>query len=350
MRKARAIRFVMLCLFIASAGALGAYAGDDSVVPNQTDRDAVSHAQSRHHALPARTAGGEAMKVLQKLNQKSSGSGGSGGVGEGVGPIVRYPGDMQFHGGPTVDNMVSHAIYMQLNGVCPVASCWGNPETFLSDLGKSDFIHVLDQYVGLHGDNRYTSGGHAFVSFTPQSTPFTDADMLTVVHAVATKTGLTGYGHEYHVFLPQGTDECFDSTDSQCYSPDNPSTFFFCAYHGSVDFPDIGHVLYSVEPYQNVNGCSVKPGTPNGVLVDSTNSTLSHELHETISDPDLDAWWNLLSNADNGDEIGDECEFLKFDSSGNYLGFDPSVIVANGHKYAIQPEYSNLGHACLALP
>jgi len=30
---------------------------------------------------------------------------------------------------------------------------------------------------------------------------------------------------------------------------------FFCGYHSSADFKDIGHVLYTVEPYQNVSGC-----------------------------------------------------------------------------------------------
>jgi len=90
--------------------------------------------------------------------------------------------------------------------------------------------------------------------------------MLAVVHAVASATGDTGYGHIFHVFLAPGQDECFDSSFSVCYSPDNNNSFFFCAYHGSVDFSDIGHVLYSVEPFQNVPGCQVRPGTPNGQL------------------------------------------------------------------------------------
>ena len=43
-----------------------------------------------------------------------------------------------------------------------------------------------------------------------------------------------------------------------------------------MDFTDIGHVLYSVEAYQNVPGSNVRAGTPNGELVDSTNNDLSH--------------------------------------------------------------------------
>ena len=71
-------------------------------------------------------------------------------------------------------------------------------------------------------------------------------------------------------------DTCFDLT-SVCYSPDNPPSFAFCGYHGSVTYSDIGHVLLSVEPFQNVDGCSVTTPTPNGALVDSTANVLSIE-------------------------------------------------------------------------
>ena len=71
--------------------------------------------------------------------------------------------------------------------------------------------------------------------------------------------------------------------------PDNLKSFAFCAYHGGATFRDIGHVLYSVEPFQGVEGCSSRPGAPNGQLADSTNNVLSHETFETITDPDGDA-------------------------------------------------------------
>jgi hypothetical protein len=103
---------------------------------------------------------------------------------------------------------------------------------------------------------------------------------------------------------------CFDNTFTVCYSPDIPASFVFCAYHNSVDFKDIGHVLCSVEPYQNVPGCGVRPGTPNGHLIDSTNNSLSHETTETITDPDGTAWINSTLVVLSGAEIGDECSFL----------------------------------------
>jgi hypothetical protein len=133
-----------------------------------------------------------------------------------------------------------------------------------------------------------------------------------------------------------------------CYSPDVPATFAYCGYHSSVDFTDVGHVLYTVEPYQNVAGCSVRPGTPNGQLVDSTNNTLSHEEFETITDPDGSAWFNFTSVALGGAEIGDECSFFVIIPAGAF--FDPSVSTIGLHRYAVQPEYTNNEHACASNP
>jgi len=323
--------------------------GDDEVRPDVTDLDrmAVRQAVNVHrHVLPTNLNNGKGehrsklpgARVLAARAQAAAASSRG----------LRYPGDLFYLGGPVVDSAQSHAIYMLPNGTCPISTCWGNPEGFLRALGQSEFVHVVDQYVGLFGSQRYGVGTHASLKFTPRTTPFTDADMQAVVHAVAKALGKTGYGHIYHVFLPQGTDECFDSTFSECYSPDNFNTFYYCAYHSSVDFTDIGHVLYSVEPYQNAVGCNVRPGTPNGPLVDSTNNVLSHETFETITDPDGNAWWNLLDNGLYGEEIGDECAFLAI--VGNSLLFDPSLFRAEGKVFAAQPEYDNSAHACSTGP
>jgi hypothetical protein len=133
-----------------------------------------------------------------------------------------------------------------------------------------------------------------------------------------------------------------------CYSPDNPNTFDFCAYHGSVHDSNGNVALYTVEPYVNVSGCNVRPGTPNGQLADTTNNTLSHELIETITDPRGTAWWNQVNLLLYGEEIADECLFLYFTATDVFS--DPSLVRLNHKLYAIQPEYSNSHHACTSGP
>jgi hypothetical protein len=259
------------------------------------------------------------------------------------GSLVRYPGDLSYLGGATVAAEQSHAIYVNPNSGCPAPSCWGNPEQFLKDLGSSSFIHLTDQYTGLTSSHRYNLGTHFVANVAPVPTPaYTDNDVAAIVHAAASIAG-TGYGHIYHIFLTPGTDECFDNTFTVCYSPDSPASWYFCAYHGSVDFADIGHVLFSVEPYQNVPGCWTEVGTPNGRLVDSTNDTLSHELFETITDPDGTGWWQYYGGGMSGEEIGDECVFSARSGDGSSAPFTYSM---GRNVYATQPEYSNSAHGC----
>jgi hypothetical protein len=240
-------------------------------------------------------------------------------------------------------------VYLLPNGNCPIATCRGNPELFLSDLSRSDFIHVTDQYTGTTATDRYSVERRAFATFAPPynfsngAVPFTDADIQAFVHAVVQKTGNSGYGHLYHVFLPPGTDECSDNTYGFCYSPDNAATFVFCSYHGFADFPDVGHVIYSVQPHQAVPGCTLKPGTPNGTLIDSTNDSLLHETVESITDPDVDAWFNNSGNQpDYDNEIADECVFLVLVKN-NFYG-NPGLFRVQNRVYAFQSVHNNARH------
>jgi len=255
--------------------------------------------------------------------------------------------------GPTIVTAKSHPIYLGVTNVSGDAgcgsfsgACWGNPNLFLTDFGLSTFSHLLDQYVGSSANNRYTLGSIFAASTTvfPGMSGFptiSENDILAFVHAAAKVSG-SGLGHIYHFFIPKGVDTCID--EGPCYSPDNPATFAFCAYHFSVVFSDIGPVFYSVEPFQNVPGCQVpssNPTPPNGQLADSTNNFISHELSETISDPVPGTGFvSFLSSPTLFNEIADLCEspVLKFTES------------LNGHLFEIQADYSDTYEACATSP
>lgn len=337
---------ILCAVVMLSLGSAARSQDMNEVRVGNADRTAARQATNVFRkAQPANTRGGTALTGHEgRLTLRSSPAGAASSASSAG--SVRYPGDLTFQGGTVVDSAQSHPIYLLPNGKCPISQCWGNPEGFLKDLGESRFIHLVDQYIGQHASERYTLGDRTKVKYVPPSVPFTDADMEAVVHAVASAAGQSGYGHIFHVFLPPGQDECFDSTFTVCYSPDNVNTFAFCAYHSSVDFSDIGHVLYSVEPYQDVPGCRVRPGTPNGQLIDSTNDVLSHELIETITDPDGTGWWNSTGGGMFGEEIGDECVFLLPSATSMFLDSDPFIYRIDDHTYATQPEYSNAVHGC----
>ena len=86
-----------------------------------------------------------------------------------------YPADLASGGGPTVETARMHAVYLNANG--SIASNWGDPEGFLSDLNRSTFIHLVDQYVGAIDNNRYPVGGHSQVHYGSPGTTFYESDM-----------------------------------------------------------------------------------------------------------------------------------------------------------------------------
>jgi len=197
---------------------------------------------------------------------------------------------------------------------------------------------VLDQYIGLTQTNRYSKGvslsGHIGVlpGQVAQHNPVvSESDLLWTIYAAASQAG-GGYGNIYHIFLPPGVDTCFDLRNL-CYSPDYKPSFAFCAYHASVTFTGIGHVLYTIQPYANVPGCRITGGvnaTSGGDdPIDSHASLILHELAETITDPDGNAWYDPNFN-----EVGDICLPVR----------NTTQLAAN--FYTLQFLYSNHAHAC----
>ena len=240
---------------------------------------------------------------------------------------------------PTLAAAQHHPVYVN-----QPPSHWGDPEALLRDLGKSEIIHVVDQYTGRRGDHRYTLGASYELDYTiPADHTIRMADLAAMVHAAASAGG-AGYGQLYHVFLPEGVDACVRA--SVCYTPDIPATFTACAWHNEFIFSDLGPVIFTVEPYQNVPGCQVSPDHPvNGVLADSTDSTLSHEVFEAISDPALGGWSVRSSVAAGGQEIADLCDLSVVGADGNYYTSDTPVRLGST-EYVVTAIYSNKMHAC----
>ena len=72
--------------------------------------------------------------------------------------------------------------------------------------------------------------------------------------------------------------------------------------------------------------------------MDSTDSTLSHEIFETITDPDFGFGSIITDGPFTGLEIGDIC------------AINPYVHTIGSQSYKTQLEYSNNSHACNIIP
>jgi len=248
-----------------------------------------------------------------------------------------YPADMTYFGGALVRQANIYNLYVLPNGA---TSFDGQPkiDNFVDRLNHSQFIHILDQYVGTTFSGRYPFAKSFAISYSAFTT-LADNDVLAILHAGATAAHDQGYHAIFNVFLPQGIDVCFTGVASCNASFTSPAPAF-CAYHASVDFADTNHhILFTVQPFQTLDFCGqpLQPGmsdSPNGLQQDSTDSTLSHEIFETITDPDPISGW-FTANVGVSGEIGDLCAYL------------PQVVLIGGHYDFIQREYSNAQHACV---
>ena len=241
----------------------------------------------------------------------------------------KYPADLVRKKGPIMTAAASFNIYV--NCKQSGEACWGDPEGFQKALAGSPFAALLTQYTK-SPPSAYTFGGAFSVKYRTYTKLFYQNDLLSVVHAALVKNGMqAGYATIYHVFLPKGTDTCFDRS-RDCYSPDHNRTFDFCAYHESVAFKDVSEpVIVSIEPYQKVAGCESRASAGAGALTNSTASTLGHETFESITDPGPPfAWFNFTFY----EEVADLCETFEW------------KISLNGTAYSLQPMYSNKYHAC----
>jgi hypothetical protein len=283
----------------------------------------------------AAEAQGATMRGLHKLPILSLREKAAEGFSASVAMVDNSPFDLTYFGGPVLTGATSYVV--AVNCVLPdtPATCWGtgflSPTTFLRDLNQSDYIRLANEYISVDAKNKFPAVGMRTQKTFTAANHATLQEVLNIVADAATRTGQSGYGAIYHVFLPQGTSMCIAA--GNCYSPNDPASWTFCAFHGSVNLASNRHVLFTVQPYQGVDGCRLASQTPNG-LIDATASTLAHELFETITDPDLDGWSNALF----GYEISDMC-----------FAFGSNRLM-NGHRYFLQAEYSNRLHMCTSRP
>lgn len=259
---------------------------------------------------------------------------------------VGYPADMQcaVYGGKctTMPSSNAYNIYVSIDGKhCVTEKCWGHPEEFLKALAGSAFAGLETQYKGGPASG-YKYGGHLAVTYPHYTNVFYDNDLLAILSAAANKIQAVGPVAEYHLFIPPGYDVCNDFS-TQCYSPDNPSTLVFCAYHSSVYVPSIKQfIIFSVEPYmftpvKTASGSYYPCRNADPSLPPSEDnfqaSVLGHESFESWSDPIFDPYPQGYTGRFG--EVGDVCAYAYFTN-----------VKAKAMTFNVQEIYSNKVHGC----
>ena len=270
-------------------------------------------------------------------------------------------GRLEYHGGPIMSSNTNYALYWDPEGGPAYLSEYQSGlDTFFEDLAHdSGGLQNVDSVATQYGDSsgefaNYSSHfGGALIDRDPYpangcaAAPIclTDAQIQKELKAYINKSGLPhDLAHEYFVLTPPGVEDCFEAASIECSA--GSSSPYYCAYHSDIAVTG-GPIIYANDPYvTGVEGCDDGEHPNNKPSDGALVGGLSHEHNESITDPELNAWYGA-SGAENGDKCRTFVESTEF---GTPLGTAPDGSrynqVINSHFYWYQQEWSNEGLVC----
>ncbi len=184
---------------------------------------------------------------------------------------------------------------------------------FGQHIGGSPYFNINTTYYNgskTHVVNSVTLAGSTANSGTYGS-QLSDANIASIVSDAITSGALPKDANGVYMVL---TDHSTTATSGFCTQ--------YCGWHNhtAVSGTDIKYAFVGNAETQCASACGATSPSPNNTPgADGAASELAHELEETVTDPNLNAWY---SNYD-GKENGDKCAW----------NFGTTSTASNGAKY-----------------
>jgi hypothetical protein len=219
------------------------------------------------------------------------------------------------------------------------------------DSNNTQYYQIISGTAYVHGLSLLANGsfGGSFTDTAPYPASdcadsvtsgncITDTDIQNEVNkVVAAKGWVGGLNKIFNIYTAVGEGSCFDSSGTSC------AYTSYCAYHGSIGSGSTS-IIYSNEPYAEAPYCQGGKA-PNHADSDAAASVTSHEITESITDPNLNAWFTS-----GGYEIGDLCAWNYGTNTFDNVG---GVFLANqqwnGRNYEIQMMWDNHQNKCVQV-
>jgi hypothetical protein len=252
--------------------------------------------------------------------------------------------NMTYHGGPIQQDpqvfVVFWGAWWDANPVCPGGQTNGDAdEQYLSNFyhalgSKNDNISPISSQYFQDAKANYptfpTLAGHSFVDWNvdctdpPQSA--TNADLAAEAVSYAGYLSSEGYSID-------------GNTQIVIVSPtgDNPGGGFgtkYCAFHATAQYSSTQSITYTNLPYQPDQGSNCGANDVSGPL-DGWSINAGHEFEETVTDPQLNAWYDGSLSG----EIGDKCSWQNL-----------FLAKMGANSFAMQPEWNNAHSSCADFP
>jgi hypothetical protein len=280
----------------------------------------------------------------------------------GPGGTALASSNLIYHGGPVMTSNTNYAFYWAPSGSPAYPGGYqSGVDQYLEDLahdsgGEQNVDSVATQYT--NGGGEAVAYDSHFAGAIVDTAPYpkngckkaticlTDAQLQAELDSYITAHNLPrDLTHEYFLLTPPSVEDCFEASGTECSA--GSSVPSYCAYHGSFASSGGGQIVYSNDPYvTGVSGCDDGEHPNNSPSDGALEGGLSHEHNESITDPELNAWYGP-----EGNENGDKCRTFETASEfGTPLGKAPDGSRYNQlidtREYWYQQEWSNEESTC----
>jgi len=242
--------------------------------------------------------------------------------------------NIAYHDGPVME--ANHNIYFVWYGNWNGNTATNILPQFMTDLNGSAYMNIDNTYF----DDSRKASSNIFMSDQifdnySQGAALSDAGVANAVSRALTSGGLpTDTNGMYYVLTSADVNE----TSGFCTS--------YCGWHthATINGTDIKYAFVG-NPDRCPSACEAQATGPNNNAgADGMANVMSHELNETVTDPDLNGWFR----GNTAGEVGDLCNF----NFGNTF-LAPNGALANvdlnGRDYLIQQLYINSGGGGCAM-
>lgn len=238
--------------------------------------------------------------------------------------------NIAWHGGPVMAMpnvyLIWYGNWNQSNG-SDTGSGQQIVRDFLNGLSGSGYYQTNATYsangVQVSGTFKFLPGTNEYTDSYSQGKRLSDSRVRTVV-----TNAINGH-------LPNDATGIYFVLTSSDVSESSGFCSQYCGWHtnGTISGSDIKYSFVG-NAYRCLSGCAAQTVGPNGNAgVDGMISVIAHELEETNTDPDLNAWYDSR-----GSEDADKCAWtfgsnLKTASNGAYYN-----MTLNGRNFLVQRE------------
>jgi hypothetical protein len=185
---------------------------------------------------------------------------------------------------------------------------------FLSSVGGSPWLNINTTYYNgsnVHLSNALTNSTSTTDNYS-LGTNLSDANIKTIVSSAITSGRLPKNSNGIYLVLTSG-----DVSESSGFLTQ------YCGWHthGTISSTDIKYGFIG-DPSANYAACAAQTtkSPNNNISADAMLSVIAHEIVETTSDPDLNAWYDA-----SGAENADKCAWT----------FGTQFTASNGSKYNV---------------